>query len=260
METPPNLEHQLTEMIHDSSKTNTNAANLAMKGFSNFYLSDFASEVDIIDHTIKHIPMNITKETKILPTEFLLHYNENTLSPEEIEWAASAFDDARNHSIPYFSEFMVGGKPLFSPEEISAARTPEDENKLKAKVIAEVLKGNPVEEMNEEKHTKELFSPQISDTRSEERTFLEKIVDFFKELLGIGVKEKQMENAMLDQMKENANINEENYSGTYTDLDTLNEHREKITFEELSAEHAVDKVTKAVKNSPALNKNLSKGK
>lgn len=246
---PLQLDRQITEMRYDISKTGSDLDVSVMTGITT-YLDDYASETDVIAHTVKNADINITRDSRILPTTFLEHCQNGEVSPEELQWASDIFDNAYDGSLPRFENFIIGNKRLFSDAEIS---NPENEQRIKATVVAEALSGRRVEVLDPETHTKELFSPQISDKRRENRSFIEKIVDFFRDLFNIGLEEKEM----LTDMQNKAKKNSLQHSGTYIDFNTLTRHRENITFDELSAESAVDKVTKAVKKSSALENEFS---
>ncbi len=241
---PSQLDQQITEMRYNISKTGSDLDVSIMTGITT-YLDDYASETDIIDHTVKNVNIDITRDSKISLTEFFEHCTKGYIAPNELQWAADIFDNAYNGSTPRFENFIIGNDRLFNDAEIS---NPENEQRMKAIVVAEALSGRRVEVLDPETHTKEFFSLQISDKRRENRSFIEKIVDFFKDLFNIGLEEKEK----LRYIQNRVEKDNQYRSGAYVDFDTLTEHRENITFDELSAESAVDKVTTAVKKSRAL--------
>lgn len=199
--------------------------------------AEFSAEAGAIHCTLNNMFMVMTRDSSITPASFLEHYNAGTLSDEEAAWAVAAFDSAHIEHTPDYASFMSNGKPLFSQKELELIRNnPALDGGLKVKAISRALAGDAVSERNATNGTVELLNPNIDDLRRSNRSVWDIIVDFFKDLLGIGAKENQKLQQMQEQWKENAEV--------YNKKSFLPTTREHIGLEELSGQNAIDRVTR----------------
>lgn len=254
---PQLLNFNLEEMRFNASLDGNETETEMMRGLTE-NLNDYASEVDIINHSVRNATMEIKRNSEVIPTDFLNHFKEHTATPEEIQWAARIFDNAYNNIDPDFKYFLIDDKPMFNHTVL-----PQNNEWEKAKVVAEALSGKKIELMDPKTHNKDLFNPQIIDSRRENRSVFEWLVDFFKDLFSIGLKEKDQ----IMRIQNRSADNEKSYSGAYFDMKTLDKEgnsvksRERITFDQLSPTSAVTHAAYQIKKEmPTLNKSFSKGK
>lgn len=254
---PQLLNFNLEEMRFNASIDGNKTEAEMMMGLTE-NLNDYASEADIINHSVRNATMEIKRNSEVIPTDFLNHFKEHTATPEEIQWAARIFDNAYNNIDPDFKYFLIDDKPMFNRTVL-----PQNNKWEKANVVAEALSGKKIELMDPKTHNKDLFNPQIIDSRRENRNIFEWLVDFFRDLFSIGLKEKDQ----IMRIQNRSVDNEKSYSGAYFDMKTLDKEgnsvtsRERITLDQLSPTSAVAHVAYQVKKEmPTLNKNFSKGK
>ncbi len=248
--TRDNLPEALQVLKHQHMKA-PHCAKASMIGLAD-HTATLASESGVVQRTVKNVIIPVTRN--VVPTTFIEHYNNDALTDEEIQWAVSAFDSAHRNSAPDYASFKKGDQPLFNDAELHIAElNPALAGGLKVKAVAEALSGSDISEINPTKNTRELFHPHIVDKRHENASIFEIIVDFIKDLLGINAKEKKQ----ISEMQRAADANRAAYRGTVS-----KENREKISFNELSAENMVDKVTKNTeKQAPSKQKSApSKGR
>lgn len=215
---------------------------------------EFSAEEGAIHRTVNKTFMTITRDSTVTPASFLEHYKAGTLSDEEKEWAVEIFDNAHIEHTPDYASFMknMGDPqgPLFTEEELEQLRNdPAFEKNLKIKAIGTALSGTKVSEKNTAKGTVELLNPVIKDLRRSNRSVWEAIIDFFKDLLGIG----KEENRQLKEIMESSKINAEKFDGRSESPKS----REHIGLEELSGQKAIDRVT--IKPVQIRQPTLSKG-
>ena len=196
-------------------------------------------------------------DNEVNPTDFVEHFNNSSLSDEEIDWALDVFntsvadkmninpDERLNIGV---KDVMVDGKPMFTQEQIENGN-----NKLlTCEVIARALSGEKVT-TNPTGEKEYLLSPSIKEIGDKKKThWYDVIVDFFRSLVG---KETTKEKAAkIDEMK--AGIEE-----TQSEYKPLAAHREKMTFKDLFGQSNLDKVTPPPsKNQPQKTNTLGKGK
>lgn len=196
-------------------------------------------------------------DNEVNPTDFVEHFNNSSLSDEEIDWALDVFntsvadkmninpDERLNIGV---KDVVVDGKPMFTQEQIENGN-----NKLlTCEVIARALSGEKVT-TNPTGEKEYLLSPSIKEIGDKKKThWYDVIVDFFRSLVG---KETTKEKAAkIDEMK--AGIEE-----TQSEYKPLAAHREKMTFKDLFGQSNLDKVTPPPsKNQPQKTNTLGKGK
>lgn len=210
---------------------------------------EFSAEEGAIHCTINKTFMTITRDSSVTPASFLEHYKAGTLSDEEKEWAVEIFDNAHIEHTPDYASFMknLGNTegvrslseppaPLFTEEELEQLRNdPEFEKNLKIKAIGTALSGTKVSEKNAANGTVELLNPVIEDLRRSNRSVWEAIIDFFKDLLGIG----KEENRQLKEIMENSKKNAEKLDGRSESPKS----RDHISYKQITGEDAIDRVT-----------------
>lgn len=246
--THDNLPEVLQVLKHQQMKA-PHCAKASMIGLAD-HTATLAAESGVVQRTVNDVIIPITQN--VVPTTFIEHYNNDTITDEEIQWAVSAFDSAHKNSTPDYASFRKGDQPLFNNAELHIAElNPTLAGGLKVKAVAEALSGSDISEINPAKSARELFHPNIVDKRHENANIFEIILDFIKDLLGINAKEKQQ----INEMQHAADANCEAYRGTVS-----NENREKISFDKLSAENTVDKVTNPPEKNRSLTKDFSKGR
>ncbi len=208
-----------------------------------------ASERGVISHAVKSVFMPIESDKSVMPHEFLEHYKQEGFIPtaEEAAWAAEVFDRITDGGQVDLSRFMLNKEPFFTEAQINDA--PMFQDSLKSKLVGAVLAGDKVS-IRKDDGTMALINPQIVDARRENMSFFDKIIDFFKELLGIG-KEKE---AQLQQDISGLQNNMQSVRDKFEKKATVIP-RERITFDELSGTDAIKKVTASQKqNTPEKSK------
>lgn len=197
-----------------------------------------ASEEEYYTQTVKNLTVSVGDDQPVKPTEFLEHYENNQLSADEIIWARNVFDSGMTDKSMDFSSYMLDGKPMFSKEKIENTLPAQ----LKTEVVAAALSGKEVAIKDNEKEKLTLLTPKITETAAKTpKSFWQKIMDFFSNLL----KDKSKEKAM-----------QEKISTTLKDFNNKDKLKEKISFNELSGRNTLGKLT----TPPSRQNDLSKAK
>lgn len=193
-----------------------------------------ASEEEVYAQTVRDLDVSVENQSKVKPQDFVEHFGSNSLSEEEKAWANNVFDNGINDLSIDFKNIMLDGKPMFSPEKISQS----SQDELKQAIIAEALSGKEVTVKDPEKSEITLLTPNIKDSaENTSKSFWQKVIDFFADLLGITTKEKK-EKAKVEAMKENI-------SDALNNFNQNNSQREKTSFYELSGINTMHKVKPA---------------
>lgn len=199
-----------------------------------------ASEEEVYVQTVRDLDISVEKRSPVKPHDFVEHFKSNSLSDEEKAWANNVFDNGIDGLSLDYQNIMLDGKPMFSSERIAR----DSQEKLKQEVIAEALSGKEITVRNPEKSELTLLTPKINDSaETSGKSFLQKIVDFFAELLGINSKEKAKVKAMKEDISDTLDrFNQKDYT------------REKIKFAELSGIATMKKVKPALQREKDLTK------
>lgn len=203
------------DTVKQHTKPNDDFVRIITESLENDF-ANLAKEEEVITRTVATFNMDHSANT-VNVQEFLSHYNsEKGLNGKEKDWALDMFDNLGLDHVD-FANFMAGGNPLFTPEELAK----NNKRNMKIDVIANALMGNNVVLKENGKET--LISEKIEEP---EKNWFEKFIDLIKEKLGIGSNERQR----VKQVKEV----EENFRAKMS---------ERISFEDLSGLNALKKVT-----------------
>lgn len=214
------------------------AARLMATGIAK-HSNELAGERDTLERYIDYVVIPYKGKDSLKETEFITHFQENNLTAADKAWAEYFFDNAvicNDHDNLDFNSFMLNGEPMFSKQQINEA----DPQELKTQVIGKALLGEEV--THKDGDSLKLVSPSVD---KENYSIWDRIIDFFRNLLGI----HSMENTINDREADN--------------MMTFHNHmnaplREKVTMDELSGKTVVDKIIKAEKQSPVKEKALDK--
>lgn len=208
-----------------------------------------ANERRIINHSINDIVISIDSNESVMPHEFLKHFHEKDFVPtqKESEWINEIFERITDGKPIPWERFMHNGKPIFSEKQMKLMPTKQDH--FKSLIVGHLLDETPISILRDD-GTLELISPQIVDAREEHKSFINKIIDFFKNMLGIGKeKEEKLQNdiaALQDSMQ----TMRESFEDTVTVVS-----REKVSLEDIMGIDALEKVVPTTqKKSPEKTK------
>lgn len=173
--------------------------------------------------------------------KFCKHFEENKLTSADKKWGEYFFDkevDINKDAAPDFSQFMIDGLPMFTEQQIKESNPAE----LKTQVIGRALQGEDIV-YRDGIHLGHI-KPTIERDLNRKESLIDRIIDFFKDLLGI---DRTPRDRIIN---ERASFGHANFQVAPAPL------REKVTFEELSGKTTVDKaITK-----PAPEKNVPEKK
>lgn len=208
-----------------------------------------ANERRIINHSINDIVISIDSNESVMPHEFLKHFNEKNFVPtqKETEWVNGIFERITDGKPIPWERFMHNGKPIFSEEQMKLMPTKQDH--FKSLIVGHLLDETPISILRDD-GTLELISPQIVDAREEHKSFIDKIIDFFKNMLGIGKeKEEKLQNDIA-ALQNSMQTMRDSFEDTVTVMP-----REKVSLEDIMGIDALEKVVPTTqKKSPEKTK------
>lgn len=213
---------------------------------------DLASEGDwsITRDALEFIVNYKDGENEINPKDFVDHFNNDTLSDEEMTWASKIYGDlilwGDNSYEIGFEDIKIDGKPLINGTEDIINKS---QRYLMSEVVARALSGEKVTALDSN-NNEYLLSANISAEKTEpekEKKWYDFFVDLIDGLLqkmGITTKaglKKQKE----QQIGEMIVKNEQNRQEYIDKIDEYNENdvRRKINFEELSGKSDIVKAS-----------------
>lgn len=209
-----------------------------------------ANERQIISHSINDIVMSIDSNESVMPHEFLKHFHEKNFVPtqKESEWINEIFERITDgKSIPW-ERFMYNRKPIFSEKHLNLLPTKQDY--FKSVIIGNLLDENPISILQDD-GTLELISPRIVDAREEHKNFINKIIDFFKGMLGIGKQKEEKLNRDIVSMQASMRNMRERIEDSVTVMP-----REQISLEDFMGMDTLKKVVPTTqKKAPEKSKN-----
>lgn len=200
-------------------------------------------------------------ENEVNPKDFVDHFNNNSLSNDELRWAADIYTDIMiDHNVG-FADIMIDGNPLVnSIEELMS----KDQHLLMSEVVAKALSGQKV--TAKERDGKEFIlspniqsnntEPEVENTKPEmENTepekekswydyFIDLLVGLFRKM-GIISNEQQKEipaehkEQNIAEMKDKIEQNRQEY-----EKNNENNIRQKMSFEEISGKSDFLKASK----------------
>lgn len=214
------LDRSFDYKIIDSMYENASQLSYENNGCINHAAFDFTIDLDSEDDEYM---------LKILYNFDLDEYDSTRL----FQWADRVMSKYPESKI---NQTMVNGKPLFTDDE----KEDLPRGKKKARVLASILKGDKVTYWSKNNDYEFVYRPEIKDNR--EKTFLEKIIDFFNNLLKLD-----------DLSKMKSGIIKATNSH-FTDKSNI---REKMSFEEISGVNNLKKMSSPEKKSAEKSTDLS---
>lgn len=196
-----------------------------------------AREEDILFKYINNVIIPYDEKNLITEDAFLTRFRDDNLTAEDKEWAERLFDrqiSGPKHKNIDFSTFEVDGKPLFSKEQLET--TPKQE--LKTAVIGSALHGQKVAYKDGNLFT----MVNVSIGAKKNYSVWDRIIDFFKGLLGIGSMEKDINAKAAENKSDFAKM-------------TTSPLRQKVTIDELSGAAGLKKVMTPEKRADFEKKN-----
>lgn len=221
------LTEDIANAFHEGQPA-TKAVSAALRD----HAQQLGTERKVFEPVISRVIIN---DAAVSPAEFVGHFSDfNSLSEHEKDWADCVFEGAmRDVSMeitgdspnlkPDFANFKLNGKMMFTGEEILG----DDPDKLKTRIIGQMILGNEVTYADPERGKEVLLSPDFQ--RAEELSFFRRLVNFIRELLGMEPEDE------LESMREEALQQEEKF------MNNGNGRREKVTFNELAGMNAANK-------------------
>lgn len=126
-----------------------------------------------------------------------------------------------------YGNLRIDGKPMFKPEQLKK----ENEADRAADVVAATLSSKQVTFLKDGKET--LLNPNVIGTEKDsQKGVIDKIIDFFRSLVGLGPKE--MAQDKINRINSKNNEEKAKYEA---------KSRERISFDELSGLKAAKKLT-----------------
>lgn len=221
------LTEDIAHAFHDGQPA-TKAVSAALHN----HAQQLGTERKVFEPVISRVIIN---DAAVSPAEFVGHFSDfNSLSEHEKDWADCVFEGAmRDVSMeitgdspnlkPDFANFKLNGKMMFTGEEILG----DDPDKLKTRIIGNMMLGNEVTYADPERGKEVLLSPDFQ--RAEELSFFQRLVNFIRELLGMEPEDE------LESMREEALQQEAKF------MNNGKERREKVSFGELAGMDAANK-------------------
>lgn len=187
---------------------------------------ELAGEEEVFTHVVKQFSVEVNNNFNVNPNDFLKHYENGTITPEEKGWAMNLvgkmgleYDD--------FKDLKVDGKPMFEGWQLHK----EDELDRAVDVVAAALS---IKEVTHEKDNKEtMLNPQVVGQleKPKSKGIIDTIIQFFKSIVG-GDSFKKEQNKISD-MSIHAQMAKTNYE---------EKHRQRLSFAELSGLNSVKKM------------------
>lgn len=158
-------------------------------------------EIEVTPENIQEFRAYYGNGVRVKPNEFLEHAKNNNFTNEDKVWASIVYQEiCENASLSMavdgspvdsiqMSDFRLNGAPMFikgfggnAPNKVDFA----------CDVVANALQGNSISVVNPDTQKPVVVEPKFCEI-TEHRSTWEKIVDFFKDLLGISEKSKVKE-------------------------------------------------------------------
>ena len=173
----------------------------------------------------------------------------------EQKWPGLDYEELNNVMI---DGVMLDPKEMFTPDNIAAVPanqitgTKNFTGQTKAEILAAALKGKNVNFLYPDSDKEVAFAPKLTGKKIEKtESFLDKIIDFFKKLLGLETNAEKL-------LEEYAEINRgvQDAKDNLLKKDSEQHIRQKMTFGEMNGLHAVSKLdTKKSENAPIKQEN-----
>lgn len=155
-------------------------------------------EMEVLPENIQEFCTYYGNSVRVKPNEFLEHAKNHKFTNEDKVWASVVYQEiCENASLSMavdgspvdsiqMSDFRLDGAPMFIKGFDGKAPNKED---FACDVVANVLQGNSISVVNPDTQKPVVVQPKFCEI-TEHRSTWEKIVDFFKDLLGISEKSK----------------------------------------------------------------------